>query len=249
MTLELVSAEDMFNGTQNIYNSKMAPEEETKKRSEQLKLSFEYVIEYFQKTNPNPTTELKHNNGYELLVATILSAQATDKRVNMLTPALFEKYPTIDKLAKATPDEVYSFISSINYANNKSNYLVRMANMVMTKYNGNIPENPEELQNLPGVGRKTAHVIAATLFNKPVIAVDTHVHRVADRIGLTTGAKNPLETEEQLVRYTPKEVMSKISHWLILHGRYICTSRNPQCTRCGINKVCRYNKQLKLSMK
>ncbi len=233
MTIELISAEDMSSETHNI-------EEETKKRSEQLKLLFEFVIEYFQKTNPNPTTELKHKNGYELLVATILSAQATDKRVNSITPALFEKYPTIDKLAKATPDEVYSFISSINYANNKSNYLVRMANMIMTKYKSNIPEDPEELQNLPGVGRKTAHVIAATLFNKPVIAVDTHVLRVAERIGLTTDAKNPLESEEQLIRYTPKDVMPKISHWLILHGRYICTASNYQCKKCEIRDMCRY---------
>lgn len=246
MTTELISTEDMSNDTYNA-NSKIPSEEETKKRSEQLKLFFEFVIEYFQKTNPNPTTELKHKNGYELLVATILSAQTTDKRVNMSTPALFEKYPIIDKLAKTTPEDVYPFISSINYANNKSNYLVKMAKMVMTKYNGNIPEDTEELQNLPGVGRKTAHVIASTLFNKPVIAVDTHVHRVADRIGLTTNAKNPLETEEQLVRYTPKEVMSKISHWLILHGRYTCTARSPQCKKCGINKVCRYIKNIKNS--
>ena len=229
MAIELISAEDMSSETQN----KMLLEEETKKR-------FEFVIEYFQKTNPNPTTELKHKNPYELLVATILSAQTTDKRVNMSTPALFEKYPTIDRLAKATPEDVYPFISSTNYANNKSNYIVRMANMVMTKYNGNIPEDPSELQNLPGVGRKTANVIAATLFNKPVIAVDTHVHRVADRIGLTTDAENPLETEEQLVQYTPKEVMPKISHWLILHGRYTCTARDSQCKKCEIRDVCRY---------
>jgi endonuclease-3 len=228
MTIELISADDM---SDDIHGE----EEDTKKR-------LEFVIEYFKKVNPNPTTELKHKNPYELLVATILSAQTTDKRVNMTTPILFEKYPTIDKLAKATPDDVYGFISSINYANNKSNYLVKMANMIMTRYNGKIPEDTEELQNLPGVGRKTAHVIAATLFNKPVIAVDTHVLRVAERIGLSTDAKNPLESEEQLVRYTPKEVMSKISHWLILHGRYICTARNPQCTRCEINKVCRYYK-------
>lgn len=235
MTIELISADDMSGETHNI-------EEDTKKRSEQLKLSFEFIIEYFKTVNPNPTTELKHKNGYELLVATILSAQTTDKRVNMSTPTLFEKYPTIDKLAGATPEDVYPFISSVNYANNKSSYIVRMANIVMTKYNGKIPEDTDELQNLPGVGRKTAHVIAATLFNKPVIAVDTHVLRVADRIGLTTDAKNPLESEEQLSRYTPKDVMSKMSHWLILHGRYICTARNPQCKKCGINKVCRYIK-------
>ena len=226
MTLELVPAENMSDKTNSI-------EDETKKR-------FEFVIDYFQKTNPNPTTELKHKNPYELLVATILSAQTTDKRINMTTPALFEKYPTIEILAQATPDEVYGFISSVNYANNKSNYLVRMAKMIITKYDGKIPEDSNELQNLPGVGRKTANVIVATLFNKPVIAVDTHVHRVADRIGLTTDAENPLETEEQLAIYTPKEVMPKISHWLILHGRYICTAKNPQCQKCGINKVCRY---------
>ena len=226
MTLELVPAENMSDKTNSI-------EDETKKR-------FEFVIDYFQKINPNPTTELKHKNPYELLVATILSAQTTDKRINMTTPALFEKYPTIEILAQATPDEVYGFISSVNYANNKSNYLVRMAKMIITKYDGKIPEDSNELQNLPGVGRKTANVIVATLFNKPVIAVDTHVHRVADRIGLTTDAENPLETEEQLAIYTPKEVMPKISHWLILHGRYICTAKNPQCQKCGINKVCRY---------
>ena len=229
MQIELVPAENMTENMSEINNI----EEETKKR-------FEFVIDYFQKTNPNPTTELKHKDPYELLVATILSAQTTDKCINMVTPALFEKYPTIDMLAKATPDEIYGFVSSVNYANNKSNYLARMANMIVTKYGGKIPEDPDELQNLPGVGRKTANVIVATLFNKPVIAVDTHVHRVADRIGLTTDAENPLETEEQLVIYTPKDVMPKISHWLIHHGRYVCTAKAPKCKICGINKVCRY---------
>lgn len=226
MNIELIKAEDMSDNTFDI-------EEDVKKR-------FEFVIEYFQKTNPNATTELKHKNPYELLVATILSAQATDKRVNMITPALFEKYPTVDKLANATPEDVYKSISSINYANNKSDYLVRMAKMIMTKYNGKIPEDPTELQNLPGVGRKTAHVITATLFNKPVIAVDTHVTRVSQRIGLTINAKTPIDIEEQLTIYTPKDVMTKMSHWLILHGRYICTAKNPQCKKCGINKVCVY---------
>lgn len=226
MTIELIPAEEITSDTYDI-------EKETKRR-------FESIIEYFQKTNPNPTTELKYKNPYELLVATILSAQTTDKRVNMTTPALFEKYPTVGMLAKAAPDEVYNYISSVNYANNKSNYLVNMAKMIVARYGGQVPENPDELQNLPGVGRKTAHVIAATLFHKSVIAVDTHVMRVSERIGLTTGAENPLETEEQLMRYTPKEVISKISHWLILHGRYICMARNPQCKKCGINKICRY---------
>jgi endonuclease-3 len=226
MSIELVPEEDMSKETHDT-------EEYTKKR-------FEYVIDYFQKTNPNPKTELKYKNGYELLVATILSAQTTDKRVNMTTQALFEKYPTIEDLAKATSEDVYRFINSVNYANNKSDYLVRMANMIITRYKGKIPEDSEELQNLPGVGRKTAHVVAASLFNAPVIAVDTHVARVSERIGLTTGATNPLETEEQLMRYTPKEAISKISHWLILHGRYICTAKDPKCKICPINKVCRY---------
>lgn len=231
MTIELVPSDDM---SSEVHNT----EEEIKKR-------FEYVIEYFQRTNPNPTTELKYKSGYELLIATILSAQTTDKRINMVTPALFEKYPTVEILAKATPEEVYGYISSVTYANNKSNYLVKMAKMIITRYNGKIPEDPEELQNLPGVGRKTAHVIVATLFNKPVIAVDTHVARVTERIGLTTGAKSPLETEEQLLWHTPKDVMSKMSHWLILHGRYICTARSPQCRKCDINKVCRYYSRIK----
>lgn len=209
-----------------------------------IKKRFEYVIEYFKRTNPNPTTELKHKNGYELLIATILSAQTTDKRVNSITPTLFEKYPTPEDLAKAPSEEVYRYISGVNYAGNKSDYIVRAANILENKYGGKIPERADELQTLPGVGRKTAHVVLATLFNMPVIAVDTHVLRVADRIGLTTNAKTPLEVEEQLSRYTPKDVMSKISHWLILHGRYICTARNPQHQKCELREVCRYYKGL-----
>lgn len=206
----------------------------------EIKRRFEYIIEYFNRTNPNPTTELKYRNGYELLIATILSAQTQDKRVNMVTPALFQKYPTPEALAKASHNDVYSYISSVNYADNKSNYLIRTANLLVSKYGSKIPEDDDDLQSLPGVGRKTAHVILATLFNRPVIAVDTHVLRVAERIGLTTAAQKPLESEEQLALYTPKDVKSKISHWLILHGRYICTARNPQCRKCGINKICRY---------
>lgn len=226
MPIELIPSEDM---SDNKFNT----EEETKKR-------FEYVIDYFQKHIPNPTTELKHKNPYELLVATILSARTTDKRVNMITPKLFEAYPTPDKLAKATPEEIYPYISSVSFPNNKSEYLARMANILMTKYGGKIPEDENELQKLPGVGRKTANVIAATIFNRPALAVDTHVFRVTERIGLTTDAKTPMETEEQMLRYTPRDVISKMSHWLILHGRYICAAQNPQCQKCGINKVCRY---------
>lgn len=227
MTIELVTAEDLSDETDNIED-----ENEIKKR-------FEYVINYFQKNNPTPTTELKYRNPYELLVATILSARTTDKRVNMVTPALFEKYPTPDKLAQATPEEIFQYISSVSFPNNKSEYLANMAKMLISKYNGKIPEDENELQTLPGVGRKTANVIVATLFNKPTIAVDTHVFRVSERIGLTTNAETPIEAEEQLVRYTPKDVMSKMSHWLVLHGRYICTAKNPKHENCGIRDVCR----------
>lgn len=225
MPIELIPPEDMS-------SKSIEDENEIKKR-------FDYVIEYFKKTNPNPTTELKHKNGYELLVATILSAQTTDKRVNMVTPELFKKYPTPEDLAKASTDDVYRYISSVNYANNKSDYLVRMANILVNRYGGRVPEKEDDLETLPGVGRKTAHVILATLFNKPVIAVDTHVMRVANRIGLVDTEKS-MEVEEQLARYIPKEVISKISHWLILHGRYICTAKNPQHNKCEIREVCRH---------
>lgn len=236
MTLRIIPAEDVC---ENAHNDDCGIESEIEKR-------FKYVINYFQKNNPSPTTELKHKNGYELLVATILSAQCTDKRVNMATHSLFEKYPTVDSLSKATADDVYPYISSITFANNKSNYLIGMAKMLVEKYNGNIPIDEKKLQKLPGVGRKTANVVMATLFNKPTIAVDTHVFRISERIGLTSGAKTPLETEEQLSLHTPKDVMSKMSHWLILHGRYICKANNPECSNCGIRDVCRHyeiNKQ------
>ena len=226
MDIKLVPSEDVSIETYGI-------EGEIEKR-------FRYVIDYFQEHNPNPTTELKYKNGYELLVATILSAQCIDKRINMITPALFEKYPTPDALAKATPDDVYPYISSVAFANNKSDYLVGMAEMLVTKYNGNIPTDGNKLQKLPGVGRKTANVIMGTLFNKPIIAVDIHALRISERIGLTTDAKTPSEAEEQLILHTPKDVMSKMSHWLNLHGRYICTFKNPKCNKCGIKETCRY---------
>lgn len=231
MKIELILAEDVLEENDM--------KEETKKR-------FEYVIDCFKKINPNPTTELKYKNGYELLVAAILSAQTQDRRINMVTPNLFKKYPTVEDMAKATPDEILSFIGSVNYCRNKSDYLSRASNILVKKYNGKIPEDPDELQKIPGIGRKTANVIVSTLFNKQVISVDTHVMRVSERIGLTTDAdKNPLETEEQLIRYTPKDVMSKISHWLILHGRYICTAKYPQCDKCDIRDICRYYRNSK----
>ena len=230
MNVKLVPVEDVSEST---YDKTCGIESEVEKR-------FKYVIDYFQKHNPDPTTELKYKNGYELLVAVILSARCTDKRVNMVTPALFEKYPSFDKLAKAKTDDVYDCINSITFPNNKADYLVRMANMVITRFKGELPKNENELEKLPGVGRKTANVVVATLFNKPTIGVDIHVSRVSERIGLTTGAKNPLETEEQLANNVPKEVASKMSHWLILHGRHICTAIGPKCNRCGTKDVCRY---------
>lgn len=235
MKLELVPEDDVVKEVitkkKNITNIE---------NNEVIKKRFELVINYFQEQNPNPRTELNYKNPFELLVATILSAQSTDKRVNMVTPELFEKFPTPEELAKANPDEVYSYISSVTYPGNKSVYLVDMANMLINKFNGKIPEDVEELQTLPGVGRKTAHIIASTVYNKPVLAVDTHVLRVAERIGLTTNAKTPLKSEEQLMMYLPKDVIPKFNYWLVLHGRYICTAKNPNCPKCGVREVCRY---------
>jgi endonuclease-3 len=248
MTLKLIPEEEMADATKKIHPQtsvekvkKIDHEEKIDKiDQEDTRKLYDFVIDFFQKTNPDPKTELSYKNGYELLVAAILSAQTTDKRVNSITPSLFQKYPTIEDLAKASPDDIYKIISSVNYANNKSGYLSRMAKVIVEKYKGKLPEEAEELQNLPGVGRKTANVIAASIFNKPVIAVDTHVFRVAERIGLTTGAEKPIQSEEQLMRFTPENVKSKMSHWLIIHGRYICLARNPLCVQCGLNVVCRY---------
>ncbi len=233
MPIELVPAEEMSD-KKEIWTAKAAIDED------EIKKKFEYVINFFQKTNPNPTTELKYKNGFELLVATILSAQSTDKRVNIITHELFEKYPTPEDMAKANSEEIYSYIHSVTYPGNKSEYLAGMAKILVEKYNGKIPDDVNELQKLPGVGRKTANIIASTLFNKPVLAVDTHVFRVSNRVGLTIDAKNPLEAEEQLVRYIPEEVIPKFNYWLVLHGRYICTAKNPKCPECGIREVCDY---------
>lgn len=213
-----------------------------KQCSTTLKTLFEHVIEYFQEHNPNPTTELIYKNPYELLVAVILSSRCTDKRVNRITPELFKKYPTPESLSLATSEEVYQYIGSITFPNNKSNYLTGAAKTLVTKYNGEVPIDEKKLQELPGVGKKTASVIMATLFNTPTIAVDTHVFRVADRIGLSTGAKTPSETAEQLYQYTPNDVRSKMSHWLVLHGRYVCKAKSPECWTCGIKELCRYGK-------
>lgn len=224
--IKLISAEDMSN--QNGIDE------------EDLKRKFGYVINFFQNTNPNPKTELLYRNGFELLIAAILSAQSTDKRVNMVRDNLFKKFPTPNDMAKASPEEVYKYIDSVTYPGNKSEYLVRTAKLLVEKYKGKIPEDVSELQKLPGVGRKTAAIIASTLFNKPTLAVDTHVFRVSERIGLTIGAKNPLECEEQLIVHIPKEIIHKFNYWMVLHGRYICKAKSPKCSECGLRDVCDY---------
>ena len=197
------------------------------------------VIGWFEANRPVVGTELHYKNPFQLLISTILSAQCTDKRVNMMTPALFEAYPTPEKLAAVTPEEVYEFIKSISYPNNKSKHLVEMSQMLVTKYGGVVPSDVNELQQLPGVGRKTANVIASVVFNKPTMAVDTHVFRVANRIGLTENSKTPLSTEKELVKNIPEALIAKAHHWLILHGRYVCTARKPKCETCGIAPWCK----------
>ncbi len=204
---------------------------------------FRFVYEYFLHNNPEAETELLYDTPYELLVAVILSAQCTDKRVNMTTPFIFEKYPDVESLSRSSPEEVLPLIKSISYPNNKSKHLVGMAKMVMEKFNGRIPMTVEELMSLPGVGRKTANVITSVIDQQPNMAVDTHVFRVSARIGLTKNAKTPLATEKQLLEFTPKELVHKAHHWLILHGRYICIARTPRCEACGLRPACRYFQQ------
>jgi endonuclease-3 len=201
---------------------------------------FNAVIDYFKVTRPEAETELVFSNPYELLVAVILSAQCTDKRVNLTTPAFFATYPTVESLSKATYDDVFALIKSISFPGNKSRHLMGMARLVMGKFHGQIPMTVEELVQLPGVGRKTANVITSVIDKQPNMAVDTHVFRVSARIGLTVNAKNPLQTELQLVKHIPTELVHKFHHWLILHGRYICVARNPKCKECGLKPVCKY---------
>lgn len=205
---------------------------------------YTFIIDWFQKNMPDAETELTYSDPYELLVAVILSAQCTDKRVNMVTPALFQKFPTAQKLAKAEFEDVEPFIRSVTFANNKTRHLIGMAKMLVEKFNNEVPDTIEDLVQLPGVGRKTANVIVSVVFAKPGMAVDTHVFRVSARIGLTTNAKTPLQAEEQLVANIPKELLSIAHHWLILHGRYICVARNPKCETCGLKPACKYYKTL-----
>ena len=204
------------------------------------KARFDACVAFFQQTMPDAETELTFGNTYELLVAVILSAQCTDKRVNMTTPEFFKKFPAIPSLAKAHYEDVFDLIKSISFPGNKSRHLIGMANMVMEKFGGEIPMTVEELVQLPGVGRKTANVITSVVDKQPNMAVDTHVFRVSARIGLTVGAKNPLQTEFQLIKYIPKNLIYIFHHWLILHGRYICLARNPKCGKCGLTPVCKY---------
>ena len=187
---------------------------------------------------PVAESELNYRNPYELLVAVMLSAQCTDKRVNMVTPALFEAYPTPELLAKATSDEVFEYVKSVSYPRSKAEHLVAMAHRLVEVYHGEVPDTIEELQTMQGVGRKTANVVCAVIWNQPTMAVDTHIFRVSERIGLTTGSKNPLQTERQLVKHIPAEVIPKAHHWLLLHGRYVCQARKPKCEVCGLREVC-----------
>lgn len=201
---------------------------------------YKRTLEYFSAARPFAETELVYENPFELVVATILSAQCTDRRVNMITPALLEKYPDAGAMAKAEPGDIFEFIKSCSYPNNKARHLSGMARMLASEFKGIVPSDPAELQKLPGVGRKTANVIASVVFKKPVMAVDTHVFRVSERIGLTRNAKNPLSAELQLTRNIPEAMMHRAHHWLILHGRYICKARNPLCDQCGLTEFCKY---------
>jgi endonuclease-3 len=208
---------------------------------------FDGVIAWFQQNRPEAETELEYADPYQLTVAVILSAQCTDKRVNLITPAFFKRFPAFSQLASARSDEVYEFVKSCSYPNNKAKNLIGMAQKVMDEFQGELPPDVDLLQTIPGIGRKTANVLASSLFNIPAIAVDTHVFRVAARIGLTTNAKNPLQAERQLVGLIPENLLSIAHHWLLLHGRYICLARKPQCPECGLKPFCKYYQSLKQS--
>jgi len=201
---------------------------------------YRHFVDYFSQHSPEPATELHYGTPYELLVAVILSAQCTDKRINQVTPALFQRFPNPQALAASSVDEVFNYIRSVSYPNNKAKHLVGMAKMLVDVFGGEVPSDIDELQKMPGVGRKTANVIASVIFDAPAIAVDTHVFRVANRIGLTTNARTPLAVEKQLMENLPKEVLGVAHHWLILHGRYICVARTPKCEICPLTWFCRY---------
>ena len=201
---------------------------------------YAHILDWFRQHMPSAESELRYDSPYQRLVAVILSAQCTDKRVNMTTPALFDRFPTPQHMAEADPEEIYPYIKSISYPNNKAKNLSGMARMLVSEFGGQVPSDIDQLQRLPGVGRKTANVVAIVAFHQSVMPVDTHVFRVSDRLGLTTGAKTPLQTEMQLTARIPAEDLPSAHHWLILHGRYVCTARKPHCEACGLKPWCRY---------
>ena len=201
---------------------------------------YNFIIDYFLKHNPEAASELLYDNPYQLLVAVVLSAQCTDKRVNLITPNLFFKYPTTHDLAQASESEIFDLIKSCSYPNNKAKHLSGLAKMLVTHFNSEVPQSMNELIQLPGVGRKTANVILSVIFNQPAMAVDTHVFRVSNRLGIVENSKTPLETEKQLMKHFPLDLVPIAHHWLILHGRYVCTARSPHCETCGLTSVCTY---------
>ena len=217
-------------------------------KNTKIQQKYNDFVDYFEEHMPVAESELAFRNPYELLVAVILSAQCTDKRVNMTTPALFERFPDPESMAASSAEEIYTYIKSISYPNNKAKNLLGMAQALVNEFNGVVPDNLDDLQRLPGVGRKTANVMMAVAFDQPAMPVDTHVFRVANRIGLTKNSKNVTETEKMLVKHFPKEVLSKAHHWLILHGRYVCHARKPLCEKCGIFNICDYHKKKVLSL-
>ena len=208
-------------------------------RQMRTKERYDKALAWFEANMLIAESELNFENEYQLLVAVMLSAQCTDKRVNLVTPALFAAYPTIEALAESTAEKVLQFIRSVSYPNSKAEHLVQMAQRVVEVYGGQIPDTREELQTLAGVGRKTANVVLAVWWNQPTMAVDTHIFRVAERIGLTTKAKNPLDSEQQLIKHIPEHIIPKAHHWLLLHGRYTCQARTPKCEECGLQDICR----------
>jgi endonuclease III len=214
-----------------------------------IKERYKRTIDYFLFNNPRAETELKYQNPFELIVSVILSAQCTDKRVNLITPALLKKFPDAESMAGAEPEEIFEFIRSCTYPNSKAKYLSGMSRMLVNEFGGIVPDEPELLQHLPGVGRKTANVVASVVYKVPVMAVDTHVFRVSNRIGLVKNAGTPLAVEIQLSKHIPVDLINRAHHWLILHGRYVCKARNPLCSQCGLNNFCKYYNDLRRKTK
>lgn len=205
-----------------------------------IKERYQHVLDWFAAEMPSPQTELSYDTPFHLLLAVILSAQCTDKRINMVTPAHFEAFPDAPSMAASSTDEIYEYIKSVSYPNNKAKSLLGAAKTICEEFGGEVPDNIDDLMRIPGVGRKTANVMLAVVWNRSAMAVDTHVFRVSERIGLTTGSKNPLQTEKALVRHIPEEIIPRAHHWLILHGRYVCKARRPDCLNCGLTPWCRY---------